>query len=89
MSNNPLNTYEREKIKLCEKYIIKKYKIKTASYNIMEKLHKIIDNLHVKYSNNEYVIGRMENYIVNILPNLLETANAKTTNEQAKTGFVV
>ena len=83
MSNNPLNTYEREKIKLCEKYIIKKYKIKTASYNIMEKLHKIIDNLHVKYSNNEYVIGRMENYIVNILPNLLETANVNN-NERNK-----
>lgn len=88
MSNNPLNTYEREKIKLCKKYIIKKYiikkyKIKTASYNIMEKLHNIIDNLHDKYSNNEYVIGRMENYIVNILPNLLETANANN-NERNK-----
>ena len=50
----------------------------------MEKSHSILDSLFEKYSNNEYVLGRMENYIVNILPSLLETANANNNQRNKR-----
>lgn len=37
-------------------------------------LHDKIDNLLEKYSKNEYVLGKLNNYILNVLPNILEEA---------------
>ena len=39
----------------------------------MDKVHKIIDNLNEKYKDNEYVNGRLINYIENLLPAALES----------------
>lgn len=46
-------------------------------------MHKTIDALFDKYSENEYVMGRLENYVVVMLPNLLENAD-KNNNERHK-----
>lgn len=37
-------------------------------------LHDKIEYLLSKYSNNEYVLGKLNNYILNVLPNILEEA---------------
>jgi hypothetical protein len=39
----------------------------------MDKVHQIIDNLNEKYKDNEYVSGRLINYIENLLPAALES----------------
>ena len=39
----------------------------------MDKVHQIIDNLNEKYKDNEYVNGRLINYIENLLPAALES----------------
>ena len=49
----------------------------------MNSVNDTIDMLVKKYSGNEYVLKRMDNYIVNILPGLLENAN-KNNNERHK-----
>lgn len=38
-------------------------------------LHSKIDSLLEKYKNNEYVLGKLNNYVLNVLPNLLEEAH--------------
>jgi hypothetical protein len=45
-----------------------------------EKLHNILDTLIDKYCSNDYVEGRLCNYIENLLPSALE--NAKKTHQQ-------
>ena len=49
----------------------------------MNSAHDTIDMLGKQYSGNEYVLKRMDNYIVNILPRLLENAD-KNNNERHK-----
>jgi hypothetical protein len=49
----------------------------------MENIHNTIDMMIDKYSDNEYVMGRLENYLVVMLPNLLENAD-KNNNERHK-----
>ena len=49
----------------------------------MTSLNDTIDSLIDKYSGNEYVLKRMDNYITNILPGLLENAD-KNNNERDK-----
>ena len=49
----------------------------------MNSAHDTIDMLDKQYSGNEYVLKRMDNYIVNILPRLLENAD-KNNNERHK-----
>ena len=49
----------------------------------MENMNYTINKLIEKYSKNEYVMGRMENYVVVMLPNLLENAD-KNNNERYK-----
>ena len=39
----------------------------------MDKVHQIVDNLNEKYKDNEYVNGRLINYIENLLPAALES----------------
>ena len=39
----------------------------------MDKVHQTIDNLNEKYKDNEYVNGRLVNYIENLLPAALES----------------
>ena len=39
----------------------------------MDKIHQTIDNLNEKYKDNEYVNGRLVNYIENLLPAALES----------------
>ena len=38
-------------------------------------LHKLLDNLLDKYLGNEYILGRLETYITQLLPSALESAN--------------
>ena len=38
------------------------------------KLHHQLQNMIEKYNNNEYVFGRLTNYIENLLPTALENA---------------
>lgn len=40
-----------------------------------EDLHKLLDNLLDKYLGNEYILGRLETYITQLLPSALESAN--------------
>tara|TARA_Y100000389_G_scaffold203683_1_gene253019 strand:- start:8704 stop:10230 length:1527 start_codon:yes stop_codon:yes gene_type:complete len=42
-----------------------------------QNLHKKLDELMEKYSNNEYIYGKLENYIENQLPKFLDTVNEK------------
>lgn len=51
--------------------------------NIRKKLHETLDTLANNYSENQYVSGRLVNYIENILPSYLETAE-KTQGQRKK-----
>ena len=37
-----------------------------------QKLYNLIDDIIHKYSNNDYILGRLTNYIENIIPSALE-----------------
>ena len=43
--------------------------------NIVAALHHNLDKMIEKYSANEYVFGRLTNYIEHLLPTALENAN--------------
>lgn len=44
---------------------------------LMNRLHNELDILIEKYKNNEYITGRLETYILQLLPSLLENANTE------------
>jgi hypothetical protein len=50
-----------------------------------DKLYKIIDALMEKYKGNEYIKGRISNYIENLLPVILENeAKVQKQREERK-----
>ena len=48
------------------------------------KLHTIIDDLIAKHKNNEYVYGRLHNYIENLLPVALDNATELNKQREAR-----
>ena len=52
--------------------------------NTTSKLHNTLDNLINKHKDNEYVFGRLVNYIENLLPTALDNATELNKKREAR-----